>query len=72
MSSLLKKAEESRQELMERYDFKGLQFYLFLPTFNTLYRKRLSKRIIQHHGQVSFAPKAGNQYVVVSDNVIGY
>lgn len=71
-TSLHEKAERSKCELMGRFDLSGLQFYLFLPTFNPLYRKKLCKRITDYQGQVTLTPKAGNQYVIVSDNVIGY
>ena len=57
---------------MKNLDFKGVQFYLFLPNFNTMFRKKISKRIWEYHGQVTLTVKDSSQYVIVSDNVIGY
>ena len=72
MNSIANIAEESRAKLMKRLDFNGLQFYLFLPSFNVLFRKKLNKRIFDYDGQVNLAIKDRTDYVIVSDNVISY
>jgi len=70
--SIVSKAKSSRHQLMKQVDLNGLKFYLFLPTFNVEYRKKLCRRITEYGGQITLTPKAGNQFVIVSDNVLGY
>ena len=55
---------------MNRFDFSGLYFHMHLPTFDTKFRASLAKRLAEYKGQVSLTPKAGNLFVIVSDNVI--
>jgi len=67
---LLEQLKTSKKALMDRFDFSQLHFYMFLPTFDSNFRKDLCKRISEFEGQVSLTPKAGIHFAIVSDNVI--
>lgn len=69
-NQLIAKIRSSKDTLMNKFDFENVQFYMFLPTFDSIYRKELCKRIAEYGGAVTLTPKAGNQYVIVSDNLI--
>ena len=60
----------TKNKLFDRFDLTNLQFYLFLPTYNTINRRNLSKRIAEYGGKVALnVKKEENTIVIISDNL---
>ncbi|CAI2359193.1 unnamed protein product [Moneuplotes crassus] len=67
---LIEDLKESKTRLMQRFDFKDMTFFIYLPNFDSKFRKDLSKRIEEYGGQIALIPKAGNILAIVSDNLV--
>ena len=63
------RSSTSLSKLFEASSFTGLSFYLFLPSFDTRYRKELAIRINRFNGTVSLAASEDTSFIVFSNNL---